>query len=169
MPVAWGMPPGKRLQKSFIRLLCPRVGQKVQICVLGPVMGVQTHWTEKGTKLCNGHECIWHDTPQTWKGYMPVLAHNWCPPGHYVNGSFEWVLVLGEETGDEAQAWKRGDCFVIDRPGKKHNAPLRATPVTVPIKGDLREAFDVIPYVQRATGQLAVPNIKLRLRAAGLK
>lgn len=167
MPVAWGMSPPPRLVKAAIRLLCPKPDQRFTCAVLGGCLGVQTHWTGTRTVICEGHECGHHEKPMTWKGFVPVWVDGWAPPGFKKKGGFEWVLVIGEELGEDAVQWKRGEQYEVFRVGNKHNGPLHAQKLNREPPANLPEAFDVCPYVLRATNQQHVGAFKLKRRAAG--
>lgn len=152
MAILWGAPPPRKLCQAHIRLLCLTANQEVQACVLGPCVGVQTHWCEGRTRPCVGEEkCQFHDMPRTWKGFVPVICDGWSPHGKS-RGVWTWVLVVTEEIGEAAVAWERGTLIRVMRPGSKSNGPLTFQ-VLATGKGDkLPPTFDVIPYVLRASG-----------------
>jgi hypothetical protein len=163
MPMQWGAPPPHKLYKGSIHLLCIRYGQSVDVAILGPMMGLETHWVGSRTMPCFGVDCKHCDYPKTWKGFSPVLAANlsWNGPA---KGRFEWVLVVTEEIGEEFARFQRGEVVTVARPGRKKNGPLRCSlkagqkPLV-----DLPDTFDVRPYVVRACGFSQSASARLRL------
>jgi hypothetical protein len=151
MPLRWGVPPPAKPLSGSVRLLCIKAGQKFNCCALGPMVGLQTHWIGK-TVPCLGDDCRHCDSPQTWKGYIPVVVDGWCSQGP-AKGAFRWVLVVTEEIGQQCLTWPRGTVAMVARPGRKNNGPLtfsvRADCCT---PNDLPDCFDVKPYVLRASG-----------------
>lgn len=146
-------------------MLCPKPGDEMRVAVLGPLVGLQTHWVNKRTIPCMGvQECRVHHEPLTWKGFLPVLASGWTWRGK-VPGEHLGVLVVTEEIGQDVAALARGLVITVKRRSLKHNSPLSML-VNGPYKGqlDLPPSFDVKPYVLRATG-LGNPLL-LRLRRA---
>lgn len=62
---------------TLYRLLTLSPGDKAQIIILGNGRGLQTHWCKAKRCLpCLGDCCPYHDEPQDWKGYLPVMAWN---------------------------------------------------------------------------------------------
>lgn len=162
MPILWGVPPPPRVCKAGIRLLCVRAGQTFHCAVLGPTVGLATHWTGQRTVPCLGNECAFHDQPSTWKGYCPVWVEGYCWQGP-AKGRFLWVLVVTEEIGEESLGWTRGLVVTVSRPGKKSNGPMTAQTLSRPIPDNLPDAFDVRPYVMRAAGFSRFSAKKLRI------
>jgi len=152
MAILWGVSPPVKRCKGSIRMLCIKSGQTFDLVVLGPCVGLQTHWVTNRTVPCLGSQaCPNHDQPLTWKGYVPVLVSNWSPEGKQ-QGNHLWVLVVTEEIGTEAMTWCRGQAMTVSRPGKKSNSPLVSRSRSLAAALDLPESFDVKPYVLRASG-----------------
>lgn len=163
MAIQWGVQPPQKVLRAEIRLLCLRAGQEVAVAILGPALGVATHWVEGRSKPCQGSErCQFHDRPATWKGFVPVICDGWSPHGPR-KGRWTWVLVVTEEIGADATAWERGTLWLVSRPGTKSNGPLHCSPLLTKFRGELPETFDVRPYVLRAAGMdLSTPLRILR-------
>lgn len=154
MPIAWGAQPPRKMAKGRIRLLAVKNSTpKLLVAVLGPLLGTMTHFVEGRSVLCEGHTCQHCPRKKTWKGFMPVAVAQWQPPGMPAKGIWEWVLVVGAETGADAVKWKRGQVYWITRPGRKHNGELIAERCEAEEGKPLPDTFNVIPYVLRATGQ----------------
>lgn len=150
MAILWGVPPPAKRLKASINLLCVRAGQEAVCCVLGPLVGVQTHWAGNRSVPCVGSEdCQIHSLPLEWKGYVPVIASSWQYSGVTRKGH-PWVLVVSQELGEDAAAWHRGQLVRVMRPGKKSNGPMTWMPAEGKPPKQLIEAFDVKPYVLRA-------------------
>lgn len=163
MAVEWGARPPRKLCKASIRILCLEAGQEVACCVLGPTVGVSTHWTGKRSVPCFGkRECQFCDTPKTWKGFTPVEVHAWSHQGK-AQGFYPWVLMVTEEIGEESLTWERGQILMVGRPGKKSNGPLRALTRVGEWQGLMPQSFDVRPYVLRCSGFSAGDYGKLKL------
>lgn len=152
MSIAWNVAPPRFRYKRSIRLLCVKAGEEFKMVVLGPQVGLQTHWT--GTKTvpcCDVHECQFHDCPQTWKGYLPVAVENWSIGGK-APGVFPWVLVTTEEIGEEVSSLTRGQGLWVSRPGRNSKGPLCARILGKVKEEGLMPTFDVRPYILRASG-----------------
>jgi len=166
MAILWGVPPPPTLCRASINLLCVRAGEEAVCCVLGPLVGVQTHWDGRRSIPCVGAEsCPVHQFPQEWKGYVPVIASTWRYNGVTRKGA-RWVLVLSKEIGTHAAAWLRGEVIRVMRPGRKSNGPLDWMPDPGKPPKILPETFDVRPYVLRAAGldlATVLPGPQLRL------
>jgi len=165
MKIVWGAAPPKKAGPGAIGLLSPLPGENRPCVLLGPLVGLQTHWVNGRTIPCTGSEdCRVHHEPQTWKGFAPVLCNGWTWRGK-TPGSHLGVLVVTAEIGEDVLALHRGSKFTVHRLGTKRNSPLSLT-----LEGqwkdgvDLPEAFDVKPFVLRATG-LGNPFL-LRIRKA---
>jgi hypothetical protein len=160
MSRAWGQKPPAGLRNAWIRLHVLRQGQTAIYTLLGPLLGINTHWVESDTPgvkgrtiLCEGaDQCrLCEDSPRTWKGYIaaallvnPVSGtqRSWLPT----------VAVITEEIGQEVYELKPRTVIAIKREGKKHNSPLRLAVVTRSLPLCEEESFDVKPYVLRAMG-----------------
>jgi len=160
--IAWGAKPPHKLCKASIRLLCIDAGHEHVCCVLGPCVGLSTHWVGNRTLPCLGRDCGHHDKPQTWKGFIPVQVYQWSHQGK-ANGEFTWVLVVTEEIGEDALTWTRGEVVTVGRPGTKKNGPLRFSKRLEPCRAELPPGFDVRPYVMRASGFSAGDCAKLKV------
>lgn len=166
MAIAWGVAPPRKLCKSYIRLLAIRAGEKRPCCILGPTVGVQTHWDGGNTRICEGsHDCRFHDQPLTWKGYTPVVCWGWTHEYRAKEGWFQWVLIVSEELGEEAMQWQRGEMVMVTRPGTKKNGAMRCEKLSAAPPVDLPPSFPVMPYVLRAAS--ATCNAKPVLRKYG--
>lgn len=154
MAILWGVPPPPKRCRSEIGLLVVPPGEKRLCCVLGPLVGLQTHWVNKRTIPCDGSEkCQVHDYPITWKGFVPVSCANYTWRGP-LTGEHPGVLVVTEEIGEFAAAWLRGWIVEVSRRGHAKNSPLSAIKMERTVKPELvAECFDVKPYVLRACGQ----------------
>lgn len=144
-------------------MLAPKPGDSMQVAILGPLVGLQTHWVNCRTIPCTGaEECRVHHEPITWKGFLPVYANGWTWRGKQ-QGWHLGVLVVTEEIGESVAALPRGSGITVKRRGSKHNSPLCFT-VHGAWKGDvdLPPAFDVKPYILRATGLGNVFHLRLR-------
>lgn len=163
MPIEYGVPPPKRGMGSDVGLLCPKPGDEMRLAVLGPLVGIQTHWVNGRTIPCTGEqECRVHHEPLTWKGFLPVLADGWTWRGK-APGLHLGVLVVTTEIGESAAAWPRGSCHTVRRRGSKRNSPLCfVTQADWQGAVDLPPTFDVKPFVLRATGLGNVFHLKLR-------
>lgn len=161
MAILWGTPPPKKLREGSIHLLAIRAGETYACCVLGPMVGLQTHWAGGRSVPCTESDCRVHDCPITWKGYVPVIVdgHTW---NGACKGSFPWVLIVTEEIGEDATAWRRGLCLQVMRPGKKSNGALAWNPLTIKTPDPLRPTFDVRPFVLRAAGLPQTVGLRVR-------
>lgn len=152
MPVVFGVKAPRKATMADVRLLAVRQGETFEVFVLGPLVGLQTHWNGKKSVPCLGAEdCRFHDCPFTWKGYQPVAVPGWSIQGKKP-GVHLWVLVASEEVGHILEGSNRGDRFCVSRRSGPCNAPMR-----VEFKGRekpelLPQTFDVKPYVLRASG-----------------
>lgn len=152
MAILWGVPPPAKLLRASINLLCVKASQEAVVCVLGPLVGVQTHWVGNRSIPCQGAlECRVHEKPIEWKGFVPVVCHQWQLNGQTRNNA-QWVLVVSAELGIDASAWLRGQIYRVMRPGRQSNGPMLAARVDQVWASPLPESFNVIPYVLRAAG-----------------
>jgi len=154
MAILWDAPPPPRKGlDASIRLLCVRSGDGVLVAILGPLVGLKTHWIDEKTVACQGAEgCPYHDKPQTWKGYVAVLQIFDKGAGKLARAPAPSVLTCSEEIGWTMKSTLRGDVYFVARLGKKNNAPMRAEKRDLAIPGQLPASFDVKPYVARAMG-----------------
>lgn len=150
MPVLWGVAPPPKLPRSWIRLVAPPAGGRLVLARLGPIVGVMTHWVHPRTLACSGEEsCPHHDSPQTWKGFMPCVVPNTA----VVNGRCTWreaVAVITEGVAEDVETLPLGFPFFLNRSGSKKNAPLTVEQTRFPKIEPVPASFDVKPYVLRA-------------------
>ena len=166
MPIVWGVAPPRRLAKSWIRLLVVKAGQSVPVRLLGPSLGIMTHWCNGRSIACLGSEdCQVHGLSQEWKGFAP--AATWVARGANTPAYWrETVLVISAGIAADVDACSRGSLLEISRPGKKHNGPMRMMLAAKQPTDDPPEPFDVRPYVIRAMQLDPILACKLRLLAA---
>jgi len=150
MAVHWGTKPPPRLPHSYIRLLAVKVGESPVVARLGPVLGIETHWTGERTVACLfPDECPWHKEVQTWNGYLPGIAAT----GRDGNGRPAWrrcVLVVTPEIAVDVDALPVGQPFIIARAGNNKRSALELRTTSVKGPHPVPESFSVIPYVCRA-------------------
>lgn len=166
MPIVWGMPAPARMPKSWIRLLCVRAGQSVQVRLLGPALGIYTHHVKGRTIACLGEgECRYHNFSQEWKGYCPaaLLQARTATAAAYWK---ETVLVVTPGIAEDVLACQAGDLLEVSRPGSKANGPLRIRPAAKQPVDEAPPPFDVRPYVIRAMGLPGNFACKLQLHTA---
>jgi hypothetical protein len=138
-------------------------GEVVLCRKLGPLVGLTTHWCNGRTIACLGDkECKVHDTVETWKGFLPVEAHNRNWRGK-AQGRFLSVLVVSEEIGACVDASPIGAILAVSRPSRKRNGWMEAVVEAESAPSELPLSFDVLPYVLRAMRIPLSAIAKLRL------
>ncbi len=161
MAVVWGVKPPPRKLASSIGLVCIRAGEVVSGVKLGPLVGIQTHWAGR-TVLCTGAEsCQYHDEPQTWKGFCPVVldGRSWrgSSPGLHSG-----VLVVSEEIGEGVDSCPVNFVFQVSRPGRRSNGAMCFEVQGASKVSKLPESWDVKPYVLRGMGLSETTIARLR-------
>ena len=156
-PVFWDDAGPSSVPRIAIQVFRVPPTGKAFIRFLGNVVGVWTHWLEGRSTPCLGKECrhCLEGVPQRWKGYAPAL---W------------WKVWLDQKTGKQQGKWLavvveitegltelkgrplRGQVIELRRPGKRRNGPLEFSALDKPAAGDLPDAFDVRPILERLWG-----------------
>jgi len=162
MGILWGVKAPKSPCKAGVGIVTLRAGETVSGVVLGPVIGVMSHFANGRSAPCVGAEsCAFHGLDLRWQGFMPFWASNRDWKGKKA-GAFLTVLMLTKAVGEEAELLSRGTVIRVSRGASKANDPLTLTSKGL-YKGDcpLPEGFDVKPYVLRAAAAGSQRLLKL--------
>lgn len=166
--ILWGVTPPPSIAKSWIRVLVVKAGQTHQVRILGPALGVMTHYDpeEKRSIACLGAKhCPRHGLSQEWKGYVAACT----PQAKTATAPAYWretVLLISRGIAADVAALPAGCLVEIRRlPGKANN-PLELRVMPRQPEDEPLAPFDVRPYVLRAMGLSEEIGCKLRLRRA---
>lgn len=161
--IVWGVPPPAFSTIPGVGLICLKAPDSVTCAVLGPVVGVMTHFVNGRTVPCTGSKhCEVHYLEQEWKGYLPCFALNRTWKG-VRSGHWASILVVSKGIGVGVAACPRGSLITVSRTGGKPNDPL-----SLEIKGEwksdipLPESFDVKPYVERAVSKANQNRLRIK-------
>jgi hypothetical protein len=163
MPLQFRPPPPTPTCNRGIGLLAIQPGEVVLCRKLGALVGLMTHWVPPRTIACLGErQCRHHEEVATWKGFMPVEAHNRNWRG-LAQGRFLCVCVVSEEIGAYVDAAPIGTILAVSRPSRKRNGWMEAVIEKEAGSTPCPPTFDVLPYVVRAMRipQSAVARLKI--------
>lgn len=155
-PVFWDDQGPSSLPRVPIQVFRVPPTGKAFIRFLGNVVGVWTHWLEGRSTPCMGKECRHcHDgAPQRWKSYAPALWWRTTLDQRTGKRASQWISVveITEGLGELVGRPLRGQVIELRRPGKRRNSPLEFSTLEEKVKGDLPDAFDVRPILEKLWG-----------------
>jgi len=151
MGILWGVSAPKSACKSGVGIVTVRAGETLSGVILGPVVGVMTHFSNGRSAPCVGAQnCTFHQLELRWQGFLPFWASNRDWRGKR-SGVFPCVLLVTKAIGEDIEQCSRGTVIEVSRGASKVNDPLSLI-VKGQYKGELPlpDGFDVKPYVLRA-------------------
>lgn len=152
---AWEVPPPPAAPEvtKAIGILRVHPAQTFHVCVLGPWIGLWTHWLDGESRPCKGGACrLCPDTPKRWKGYAAGCVYR----RDLMAGTGSWERTVIEITDGCRGILDRDITGAViklsRRPGKANNPLIAEVIMPSSPLPQMPPAFDVRPVVARIYG-----------------